>query len=93
MLYAEFSPVKLESASGIIQIECGEDYSLALSQGGNVYSTGEGKSGIHGCGANPDDLANRYKFAPVGQSSQGFFKQHNIKYLSAGEAHAAVIDG
>ena len=48
LLYAEFTPVQLDSASGIIQIECGENYSLALSQGGNVYSTGFGAYGIHG---------------------------------------------
>ena len=48
ILYAEFTPVPLDSASGIIQIECGDDYSLALSQGGNVYSTGSGAHGIHG---------------------------------------------
>ena len=74
MLYAEFTPVPLESASGIIQIVCGDDYSLALSQGGNVYSTGSGAFGIHGQGANADELNDRYKFSPIGQSIAGFFK-------------------
>ena len=48
LLYAEFTAVPLESASGIIQLECGDDFTLALSQSGNVYSTGSGAFGIHG---------------------------------------------
>lgn len=37
-------------------------------------------------------MGNRYKFAPVGQSANGFFKEQNIKYVSAGESHAAAVD-
>lgn len=82
--------IPLQSATAVIQICCGDDFSLALSAGGNVYSTGNGSYGIHGCGT--DELANRYQFAPIGSDNGGFFKQRQIKYVSVGENHCGVID-
>ena len=83
----------LQSASGLIQVACGEDFSLALSAGGNVYSSGNGKFGVHGCGS--DDLGNRYAFVPIGGTQgvdDGFFKQKQIKYITAGESHCGAVD-
>ena len=91
MLYPTLTHVPLQSATGIIQLACGDQYSLALSAGGNVYSTGNGRFGIHGYGT--DELTNRYQFAPIGtDDGVGFFKQRQIRYISAGEGHAGAID-
>lgn len=65
--------IPLQSASGIIQISCGDNFSVALSASGNIYSTGHGGYGIHGAGS--DDLSSRFQFSPVGTGSEGFFKQ------------------
>ena len=42
LLYPTFTRVPLMSASGIILISRGDDFSVALSAGGNVYSSGNG---------------------------------------------------
>ena len=95
LLYSTFTHVPLSSASGITQVCCGNDFSVALSASGNVYTTGCGANGIHGMGQ--DDLASRYRFAPVGASISapddgGFFKTRQIRYVSAGENHCGAID-
>jgi alpha-tubulin suppressor-like RCC1 family protein len=57
-------------------VACGEDFSLALSRSGNVYSTGAGNFGIHGCGdsvENGEDLKDRWAFSQIGAGDSGFF--------------------
>jgi len=46
----ELQEAKFVTASGIVQISAGSNFTLALSQNGNLYSTGSGKYGIHGLG-------------------------------------------
>ena len=93
LLYPTFTHVPLPSASGIIQLACGDDFSLAVSASGDVFSCGNGQFGIHGCGT--DELENRYQFTPIGTddgSGAGFFKARQIRYVSAGEKHCGAID-
>ena len=89
-LYPQMAHMPLQSASGIIQVACGDNFTIALSASGNIYSTGHGGYGIHGAGA--DELASRYQFAPVGHGGEGYFKARQIKYISAGENHCGAID-
>ena len=72
-------------ANRILQVACGDDFSLALSEDGNVFSTGFGKYGIHGMGTNSEETANRFSFEQIGSKLNGFFKQKIICYISAGE--------
>ena len=81
--------VPLQSPSPIVQISCGADYSVVLLGSGDVYSTGNGSYGIHGCG---QELDNRFRFAPVGYGPEGFFHHKQIRYVSAGENHCGVVD-
>jgi alpha-tubulin suppressor-like RCC1 family protein len=49
-VYSRFTEVEIKAVSGITMIAAGEDFSLAMSRSGNLYSTGSGKYGIHGLG-------------------------------------------
>jgi len=73
-------------------VACGEDFSLALSRSGNVYSTGAGDFGIHGCGDALDELKDRWAFNHIGAGDSGFFANIEIKQLQVGEHHAGGID-
>lgn len=57
-----FTACPITIASPIIQIACGDDFSLLLSQSGNVYSTGCGRLGIHGQGDHQEELGDRSTF-------------------------------
>jgi len=60
----QFTQIPIQAASGITALACGEDFSLALSRSGNVYSTGLGDYGIHGIGMGETEaeLADRWAF-------------------------------
>ena len=68
----------------IVQVVAGLHFTLALTAGHDVFSTGKSE-------ANGSD-ENRNSFMSVGQNEQPFFKQKHVQYIAAGEQHCAAID-
>lgn len=77
-----YHPTKIQGLPNITAIETGSSYSMALSTDGNVFSWGDGSSGVLG----QTSASGQYITAP-GQI--GLLK--NIKTISAGYGHALAI--
>lgn len=89
-LYTSFTHVPIISGFGFNQLACGDDFTLLLTNNGNVLSTGNGSAGQH-C---VDHFKPRFEFAAVGSDTlkDGCFEAFGIQQIAAGEAHCAALD-
>lgn len=89
-LLPTLTKVPVTSAVGFAQVACGEDFTLLLTNNGNVLSTGNGSMGIHCL----DSVKLRTEFAAIGSENLkgGFFEDGGIIQIAAGEAHCGALD-
>ena len=77
-----FTPILITDLSNIIQVSCGENYSLFLCSDGTVYGCGQNGNGQMGLG----DTTDAYALTQINELS-------NIVAIACGWSHSLFLDG
>ena len=78
------SPRPSASSAQIMAVACGADFTIALTEDGDVWSLGEGEHGQLGLGTT------KHQYKPAWVGGRDVFKEP-VVVVAAGTAHAACV--